>query len=121
MTEISEIYDMLYNIADVLIKDYNPCEFKDGICKKWRLEGKERKDGCCGEFSENLCKYHSGSGCTVTNLSCKLWFCGVVDNPVIQGAMKNFKLLSEKYGIPDLNRCPKEEVLKEVKKNSSTK
>lgn len=59
-------YYYLYNKANKLIKDVNPCKWKNDRCD----EHNNTSSGCCG-----ACKYLSNKGCTVKALQCKLWLC----------------------------------------------
>lgn len=70
--ELSRLYDEIYNDADALFKQYNPCNIK--IDKQKNITcyyyPKNHNSLCCGS-----CKYHSKAGCTVRNLACKLFIC----------------------------------------------
>lgn len=82
--EASLLYDLLYSMADFLIKKYNPCEIIDGTCLDYRIN--EKENFCCCN-----CPSLSGSGCTVKSLYCKLWLC--------ESAIANQPELSEKLGV----------------------
>ena len=70
---LSEAYDTLYNRAQELLNEYNPCEIINGECVA-QAYGFE---ACCSR----RCKYISSSGCTIRNLKCKMHLCGeVLDN-----------------------------------------
>lgn len=62
------VHDLLYVMADQLIKKYNPCQIhtsRSGLVTCLGDNGP-----CC-----NNCEYISNSGCTVTCLGCKLGLC----------------------------------------------
>lgn len=63
----SKLYDLIYDKADKLLKEFNPCDvhktlFGDIFCKC--------RNFCCCD-----CDYLSEKGCTVKALYCKLWRC----------------------------------------------
>jgi hypothetical protein len=58
-----KLHDRLYDYADKLIKEYDPCKIENGKCV--RLVGM-----CCGG-----CKYLTEDGCSTKCLWCKLWLC----------------------------------------------
>lgn len=67
MASKSDIYDALYNEADRLLKDANPCNI--------RIEN--NKKVCNGDLASCCfgCKHLGPDGCTVEALACKLWLC----------------------------------------------
>jgi hypothetical protein len=118
---ISEKYDELYDKADKLLKEYNPCRIKCGSCQANRIDPKynSTKQLCCGG-----CPYWK-NGCTVKSLACKLWLCGPVQGKFPYPNNKKTELVSElvgkledirneayKAGIPLLFRGSKEENMK---------
>jgi len=60
---LSMLYDKLYGEADLVLRNYNPCNIKNGRC----LRGHPCCDGC--EYLS------AGKGCTVKSLVCKLFLC----------------------------------------------
>lgn len=76
-TNISAIYDRVYDIADRLFKKHNPCKIhiKDKrIFCNYHNKGIPLSNKyylCCSS-----CRYSSKKGCTVRCLSCKLHICG---------------------------------------------
>jgi len=72
-----EVYDIVWALADDLIKKYNPCRMKKGVCIKRRI------NGCCSTYDykskkhgETICKYlDEDKGCTIQALGCKLYLC----------------------------------------------
>jgi len=64
--ELEMIYDNLYQLADLIIKKYNPCQGEGKNC----IRGENMREWCC-----EGCKFTSESGCTTQNLRCKLWVC----------------------------------------------
>lgn len=75
-SELSEIYDHLYEQGQTLIDGLNPCQVKDGDCLN--------KGFCCGG-----CSHLSDEGCTTDSLWCKLFFCTAASD----------NLPNEKYGL----------------------
>lgn len=75
----SKLYDLVYDKADKLFKEYNPCKIqckKEGLtCIKYKKAHKKCMLCCAG------CKKHwSNKGCTIKCLYCKLYICGAVAN-----------------------------------------
>jgi len=68
MINREKLYDLIYEKADRLFKEYNPCEIGKNIFGK----------SCCRK-SENFCcrgcRHLSDDGCTVRSLACKLCLC----------------------------------------------
>ena len=96
--KLSKLYDYLYNEADNLLKEFNPCKVKLGACttcvgtRSGNIAGV--KDGvlCCGG-----CKYLTNTGCSVKALTCKLWLCYTT--------YKHNKLLAEKLHTLRIIAC----------------
>ena len=101
---LSLLYDTLYNEADKVFKEYNPCEINsDGICKHNRK--------CCnGKKTGVICKYLGDNGCTIRCLSCKLWTCKTLNksNPEIR------EMLEPLNKIAKLNELVKFRTTKEM-------
>jgi hypothetical protein len=58
-----ELYDVLYDEARRLLKEYDPCKVKDGKCLR-------------GHFCCNNCNYlDKEKGCIADCLLCRLWVC----------------------------------------------
>ncbi len=72
---LSELYDLLYECADLLFKKYNPCKIKDGKCIAYK---RLAPDNCCYIVMYQgigKCVYLSKKGCRAKALPCKLYFC----------------------------------------------
>lgn len=119
----SEKYDELYEKADKLLKEYNPCKIKCGSCQANRIDPKYNSTNqlCCGGCP------HWKNGCTVKSLACKLWLCGPVQGKFPYLYNKNSERIRElahkleairneayKVGIPLVFRGSKEENIKEL-------
>lgn len=63
------MYDMMYAMADTLIKAENPCKIHTDL-KRGVLCARDEPP-CCGG-----CEYLNSNGCTVKCLRCKLFLCG---------------------------------------------
>lgn len=57
-----KLYNELCDQADVILNKFNPCEVKDGKCKR-------------GYFCCDGCKYLKSNGCSIRSLFCKIWIC----------------------------------------------
>lgn len=76
---ISKLYNQLYEKADKLLKQYNPCNIRIEqnklVCNNaYMCKTKGESLCCCG------CKYLSNNGCTVECLECKLGMCWAGDS-----------------------------------------
>lgn len=72
--DISKLYDLLYDKADRLIKQYNPCNIhKENnriVCNNEYMCKVYGQQLCCTN-----CKYLGEHGCTTKSLGCKLGCC----------------------------------------------
>ncbi len=98
-----EIYDFLYDLADMEIRKHNPCKVEDGKCIR-------------GYFCCRGCKHLSSVGCTVKGLYCKIWLCQSVLQKLHEKTPESLTLLraiGELAGIYGLlqYRRSKEETL----------
>lgn len=75
--EMEQKYDKLYDDADAIFNELNPCQFRkteDGkvVCAGSKsIEKYVGKDQTCCHG----CKHLGPNGCTVKSLGCKLWTC----------------------------------------------
>lgn len=71
-TELSALYDRVYDIADRLFKKHNPCNVQiiDGGIGCNSRKTNIKYGLCCAS-----CKHLSDKGCTVKCLPCKLFVC----------------------------------------------
>ncbi len=63
-----QLYDILINLGQKTMNYYNPCDWRNGKCRRMRLS--EDDEGCCVG-----CEHLGAQGCTVKSLACKLWLC----------------------------------------------
>lgn len=88
MDNPSKSYDVLYNKAKEILDRNNPCDFKDGLCRREREKkqsGFEFEPFCCcngdsfpsqnNETGDHCKHFVKGSGCSVKSLSCITWVC----------------------------------------------
>ncbi len=101
---LSEAYDALYNRAQELLEEYNPCEIIGGECisKMYNFEA------CCSKH----CKYSSSIGCVVENLHCKMYLCVEVlrNNPKMVKRWERLRSYYDQLLYTDPH-IPKEEVM----------
>lgn len=84
----SKLYDLIYDKADRLLKEYNPCNIhinKQGIvrCRLYNSRYKQQYLCCSGcvttgyrdKQGQEIKKYWSNKGCTIRCLACKLYLC----------------------------------------------
>ena len=100
-----ELYDILLNVAQQIIDHYNPCDWRDGKCRRMR-SSKTETEGCC-----EGCKHLGKNGCTVKSLACKLWMCADQSDLFKECAseLKVLRLVADHSGIPYEGRRSKEE------------
>jgi len=113
MEDMQIIYTSMCKIADVLVKEINPCNFIGDKCI--------RENHCChGRYGDIsiTCQYLSKTGCTIENLYCKLTFCKRArtairkQNPNIMRALKELVNVTIDLGINEL-RCLPEQCISE--------
>ncbi len=81
---MSALYDRIYDIADRLLKKYNPCNINIKS-QPYCTGDKPQIQLCCGS-----CK-HWNKGCTIKSLVCKLFLCYRVEY--------DYKLLCHRFKI----------------------
>jgi len=90
ITQKMELYDILYDIADGLFREYNPCKIENGKCVRGR------DGGCC-----EGCEYLKENGCSVKALFCKLWLCEPMLNkyPQLRKKLVYLSRIAEKHNL----------------------
>jgi hypothetical protein len=98
---ISELYDMIYKVAGEVLRNYNPCGFRDGQCR-------EHINCCSG------CDHLSKNGCVVKSLYCKLWLCrpATIRMPECAAALDVLANLANRYNFLDYRRSKEETMAK---------
>lgn len=104
--ELSKLYDNLYDKGNKLIKKYNPCQIKNGICIT--------KEKCCCHG----CDYLTKKGCSVKALSCKLFLCNNVrfigkNNWKLDDKLEKLREIARENGLY-FYRASKEDTIKEL-------
>lgn len=108
----SELYDVLFDQADRIVKKVNPCNIRknesgelvcNGVSPEW----------CCGG-----CQYLTTNGCSVKALGCKLWLCiqvqGTPKGRDTFIALSSLRHFSVAVGIDDYGlRASKEDYIKQ--------
>ena len=76
--ELSAEYDRLYEEADRLLEQHNPCQFVGNKCISNRTNphGYDKENGCC-----NDCDWLGSSGCVTKCLKCKIHTCTFITIP----------------------------------------
>ncbi len=99
-----ELYDILFDIGQQTLSYYNPCDWKNGKCR--RMRSSKNDEGCC-----EGCKHLSRKGCTVKSLACKLWLCAAEADPFseCETELKILRLVADHCGVPYQIRKSKEE------------
>ena len=59
---LSWTHDLLYGAAEIAIGIFDPCQVKEGKCRR-------------GNFCCDGCKHLGLKGCKVQALACKVWLC----------------------------------------------
>lgn len=99
-----QLYDILLTLGQQTMDDYDPCDWRNGKCRRMRSS---KDDGGCCEGCEHL----SQQGCTVQSLACKLWLCENQRNIFkhCEIELKILRQVAECCGIPHEMRRSKEE------------
>ncbi len=99
-----ELYDLLFDIGQQTLNYYNPCDWKNGKCRRMRMS--ENDEGCC-----EGCKHLSKKGCTVKSLACKLWLCATEAEPFpeCESELRILRLVADHCDVPYQIRKSKEE------------
>jgi hypothetical protein len=109
---LSEAYDVLYNKAQELLEEYNPCEIINGEC----ISPIYDFEPCCS----TSCKHTSSTGCTVRNLKCKMFLCWdvIVANPEMRKRWNRLRKIYENHLIYVYPWKTKEEALSVYKEKT---
>jgi hypothetical protein len=114
-----ELYEILFNIGQQIIDHHDPCEWKDGACRRMRSSDPDAEVCCKG------CPHLGETGCTVKSLACKLWLCGDSSNRFKEcmTELKIIRMVADYCGIPYGDRKSKEEDFGRLpgEKNSQTR
>ena len=100
-----ELYDILFNIGQQILNHYDPCDWRDGKCRKMRSSEPDAEVCCKG------CAHLGKNGCTVKSLACKLWLCGDQSNLSKECVteLKIVRMVADYSGVPYEDRKSKEE------------
>lgn len=121
------IYDTVCYYLDERIKT-NYCEFKDGVCIKYRIKNPNHKNGCCECKGRGRCKYLIDGVCTMKScMACKLFTCHTLKKKGITQHINDFALT--KYFFTSKQKdilqfsywTPKEIVMEKLLKESREK
>ncbi len=99
-----QLYDILLAMGQQTLDYYNPCDWRNGNCRRMRLSKDDK--GCC-----EGCEHLSPNGCTVQPLACKLWLCESQRNIFreCEIELKVLRQVADYCGIPYEMRRSKEE------------
>ena len=101
-----QLYDILLAIGQQTLDYYNPCDWRNGKCR--RMRSSKDDEGCC-----EGCEHLSSKGCAVQSLGCKLWLCEGQRNMFRQCeiGLKFLRQVADDFGIPHEFRRSKKENL----------
>ena len=101
-----QLYDILLASGQRTLDYYNPCDWRNGKCR--RMRSSKDDQGCC-----QGCEHLSRKGCTVKSLGCKLWLCEGQRNTFreCEIELEALRQVADYYGIPYEFRESKEESL----------
>ncbi len=69
---LSEMYDLLYEQADKVLKRHDLCQFIDGRCiRNRKTDAGMTREGCC----RHTCVHLRSDGCKTKALRCKTFLC----------------------------------------------
>jgi hypothetical protein len=94
---MTELEQKLIEMADILMKKYNPCHLEKDSC----IGG--NPNPCCfnSQFGKGVCPYLKG-GCTNINCGCKLWICETAiknTDPKCVEALRLLEKVAEIFGL----------------------
>lgn len=109
--QLSAMYDRIYDIADKLIKKYNPCNIhikgKKLYCTQHYKDKAYNTDRLCcsgcGEFPDSYTNHWSKTGCTTKCLACKLYLCSTAYRKIsrrVCDQLYRLRKFAKKYGLP---------------------
>jgi len=133
ITELSALYDRLYDIADRLFKKHNPCKIHTKNGKLYCINHNEHWNAtlylCCygcidrWENGEQRGNHWSENGCTTKCLSCKLYLCGYAKgkNRRLYHQLRRLKQFAYEHGLPHeyFYYISKEEWLEQIKRRNN--
>ena len=101
-----QLYDILLALGQQALDYYNPCDWRNGKCR--RMRSSQEDGGCC-----EGCEHLSQDGCTVESLACKLWLCESQRSRFreCEIELKVLRQVADSCGIPYEMRKSKEENL----------
>ncbi|KKN73089.1 hypothetical protein LCGC14_0403980 [marine sediment metagenome] len=105
MINREKLYDLIYNKADKLFKQYNPCEIGKNIFGEICCRNTLSTKLCC-----TGCEHLSKNGCTVRCVACKLCLC--VGTGSIYLKLYKLRKVAYKYNLYRI-RCSKKEIFGE--------
>lgn len=90
---MTELEQKVCEIADILMKEYDPCKWNGDAC----LVG--NPSPCCihTRFGKNGCPFSKDRKCIHPNAHCKLWFCYTAVKSMDPKVVEAFTLL-ERFG-----------------------
>lgn len=84
MINREKLYDLIYDKADKLFKEYNPCNIQKRpngmVCEYQRItfpnnEIDKHNCLCCERWNRPCSSLDKDSGCMIRSLGCKLFYC----------------------------------------------
>ena len=93
MIDRSKLYDLIYDKADKLIKEFNPCNIH---------KGKQGRCSCnAGETCCNGCQHIGFFGCVIENAGCRVFICYSerVKYPLLGKRLKKLERILCKYNL----------------------
>ncbi len=101
-----QLYDILMAIGQRILDYYNPCDWRDGKCRRMRSSRDDQ--GCC-----EGCEHLGPTGCRIQSLACRLWLCESQRNAFreCEIELKVLRQVADECGIPYEMRKSKEENL----------
>jgi hypothetical protein len=103
--DLSDLHDKVYDIADKLIKEHNPCNIHK--LDNGKIGCTNHPDGdynnmlCCSDCRTTTEEGYWDNGCTVECLGCKLYLCSAArrNNRELSDKLYNLQRTVEKAGM----------------------
>jgi hypothetical protein len=91
MSYKSRLYDVLYEMADKVLKEHNPCRVENGKCLRCQKGG---HNFCCDD-----CQYLKDNGCSVKALYCRVWLCGSHHRGIVENELNFIHYIARQHGL----------------------
>ncbi|MBR4351422.1 MAG: hypothetical protein IKP98_04305 [Bacilli bacterium] len=94
------IYDTVCDFLDSKYIGCNYCDFKDDVCKYFRVKDPKHKMGCCySDARGGLCPNLDKATCKIKSISCKLYACPMLRDEKLYFKVNDIPLLKYNFNL----------------------